>query len=109
LNSSSQENLLVNNLLALHLFLVRSLAELEAEIFKFVLPIFILTSYSNMLCIIVLLKGYVPAGDHALEVPGGDQADVGQGQLARGGWSHQMVLKFKILESEPLIMYFCFV
>ena len=44
--------------------------------------IIVLTSYSDMLGIMILSEGNVPASDHTHEVPAGDQALVRQGQLA---------------------------
>ena len=42
-----------------------------------------------MLGIIILPEGNIPTCDHAHEEPAGDQAHVGQGQVAGGGGGHQ--------------------
>ena len=56
--------------------------ELEIKILTIFFRIILLTRYSNMLGIIVLLEGNVSPSDHAHEVPGGDEGHIGQGQLA---------------------------
>ena len=53
----------------------------ESNVSTFLIIMF-LTSYSDMFGIIILSEGNVPASDHTHEVPAGDQAHIGQGQLA---------------------------
>ena len=55
----------------------------------------LLTSYSNMLGIKVLLEGDVSPSDHAHEVTGGDEGHIGQGQLAGWGGGHKRALEFE--------------
>ena len=49
-----------------------------------------------MLGIIILSEWNIPASDHAHEVPRGDQAHVGQGELTGGGREHIIILNFML-------------
>ena len=71
----------MKKLLELHLFLVEKVVELGTEFYVCNQIIIDLTSYSDMLGIVILLEGNISACDHAHEVAAGDQANIGQGQM----------------------------